>query len=385
MIKKFLKFSYGVLRQLATLIPVGNVILFEASYDYGGNAGTVYSYLKNHEYSKKYKLVWVSKNKSAFKKDGCCDVIPYLGHSIKNLYYENRAKYIFYDNMPPIAKLKKNVCSVYLTHGCPPLKNCRGKINAGRLSTAALCTSSNLIDLISEQYNIKKEKIFLSGLPRNDIFYSDKKTNEIKKITSSPYSKAVIWMPTFRKLSIPNSGTSRNDSDKEYFLGLPTIDNKAKLDTLNNLLKKQDTLLLIKFHFGAFTEEFSDLKYSNIVLMDQKELDCRNINLYSLLNETDALISDYSSVTFDYLNTGKPIGYIIDDMNEYKLGFAFDNITDYMPGELIRSYKELEGFISSLNENTDKYSNDRKKVLDAVNDFQNGNNAKHIAEMFIEK
>ena len=56
-----------------------------------------------------------------------------------------------------------------------------------------------------------------------------------------------------------------------------------------------------------------------------------------------------------------------------------------MPGELIRSYKELEGFISSLNENTDKYSNDRKKVLDAVNDFQNGNNAKHIAEMFIEK
>lgn len=119
--------------------------------------------------------------------------------------------------------------------------------------------------------------------------------------------------------------------------------------------------------------------------MDQKELDCRNINLYSLLNETDALISDYSSVTFDYLNTGKPIGYIIDDMNEYKLGFAFDNITDYMPGELIRSYKELEGFISSLNENTDKYSNDRKKVLDAVNDFQNGNNAKHIAEMFIEK
>ena len=70
MIKKFLKFIYGALRQLASLIPVGNVILFEASYDYGGNAGAVYSYLKNHEYSKKYKLVWVSKNKSAFKKDG---------------------------------------------------------------------------------------------------------------------------------------------------------------------------------------------------------------------------------------------------------------------------------------------------------------------------
>lgn len=46
MIKKFLKFIYGALRQLASLIPVGNVILFEASYDYGGNAGAVYSYLK---------------------------------------------------------------------------------------------------------------------------------------------------------------------------------------------------------------------------------------------------------------------------------------------------------------------------------------------------
>lgn len=385
MINKIFKLIYGILRKFASFIPVGNVILFEASYDYGGNSGTVYRYLKENNYNKKYKLVWASKNYSSFEKDGCCEVIPYLGHGIKNLYYENRAKYIFYDNMAPIAKLKKNVCSVYLTHGCPPLKNCKGKINAGRLSTAALCTSSNLIDLISEQYNIDKDKIFLSGMPRNDIFYSNKKTNEIKKITPTKYSKTVIWMPTFRKLSIPNNRIDRNDSDKEYFLGLPTIDNKSKLDALNSILKKQDTLLIIKFHFGALTDKFSNLKYSNIILMDQKELDNRNINLYSLLNETDALISDYSSVTFDYLNSGKPIGYIIDDINEYKLGFAFDNITDYMPGELIHSYNELEGFICSLNENTDKHLKNRKQILNFVNDFQNENNAKYVAEMFVEK
>ena len=383
MIKKTLKFLYGILRKLALLIPVGNTILFEASYDYGGNAGAVYRYLKENGYAKKYKLVWTTDNYHSFVKDGYCYVIPYLGHGIKNLYYENRAKYIFYDNRPPIAKLKKNVHSVYLTHGCPPLKNCREKINAGRMSTEALCPSRNLVELVSEQYNIDKERLFLSGLPRNDIFFSEPKTKEIKKLTSRQYKKTIIWMPTFRKFKSKEKDIDRNDSEKEYFLGLPTIENKCQLDNLNTTLKELNFLLIIKFHFGALTENFSDLKYSNIILADQEAIHSHNIELYSLLNETDALISDYSSVTFDYLIKNKPIGYIIDDINEYKLGFAFDKVTDYMAGELIHSYNELKEFIENLT-NDDKYTQKRKQILDFVNEFQNEDNAKRITEMFIK-
>ena len=54
-----------------------------------------------------------------------------------------------------------------------------------------------------------------------------------------------------------------------------------------------------------------------------------------MLGSSDALITDYSSVYFDYLLLDKPIGFTVDDMELYikDRGFIFNNPEEYMPGK----------------------------------------------------
>ena len=194
--KKLLHFGYQMLRKIFYFLPIRNIIIFESSDDYDGNAKSVYQYLVDHSYDKKYTLVWAAKNIKNIPNDGHCKKIKYMGHGIKNLYYENSAKYVFFDNMCPVTKVKKTCTRIYLTHACPILKNCKDNIHAGNCCDYALCTSSNIIKTISEQFNVDESKIFLNGLPRNDILFKNNK--EITKIIKNKSKKVILWMPTFR-------------------------------------------------------------------------------------------------------------------------------------------------------------------------------------------
>lgn len=97
----------------------------------------------------------------------------------------------------------------------------------------------------------------------------------------------------------------------------------------------------------------------------------------------DVLITDYSSVYFDYQLLDRPIGFAIDDVEEYRRnrGFVFDNILDYMPGEKIYSFDELKTFFDHLHKGQDDYSEKRKKVNDLVNHWQDAGNCERCKVM----
>jgi CDP-glycerol glycerophosphotransferase len=62
-----------------------------------------------------------------------------------------------------------------------------------------------------------------------------------------------------------------------------------------------------------------------------------------LLLAADALITDYSSVMFDYTVTGKPIYFLVPDLEHYRgelRGFYFD-LEGHAPGPLVRTQEEL--------------------------------------------
>ncbi|MEN6292486.1 MAG: CDP-glycerol glycerophosphotransferase family protein [Methanobacterium sp.] len=93
--------------------------------------------------------------------------------------------------------------------------------------------------------------------------------------------------------------------------------------------------------------------------------------LYNLLGESDALITDYSSVYIDYLLLDKPIGFMYDDLEEYRKarGFIFEPITDYMPGMKMSNLDQLIIFINNICVGIDNYKNDRNKVNLMFNKF----------------
>lgn len=352
------------------------MIVFESLNDFDCNSGALYNYIIENELNKKFKIIWLVKNKNnkIRKKVKNVKIMDYYHRPLLDRLYFRRAKYLIWDN-EPIEKLNQRQVSIYLTHGFPAIKNVKGLINIPESCDYFIMTSKNLENYAKEQFSIKNNTKFIyAGLPRNDLLFQQ--NNEITKVTSQKYNKVIIWMPTFRKSKFED----RNDTNKKLNLGIPLINSINEFKKLNSVLEENNDLLILKIHGG---QDQSILKVKNlsnikiITIEDEKNL---NINLYKLISNTDALLTDYSSIAFDYLLLDKPIGYIIDDINEYKLGFGFDNIFEMMPGNKIKTLDELLNFINDLNKGKDDYKKDRKKVLNYINEYQDDKNCERIIE-----
>ena len=98
---------------------------------------------------------------------------------------------------------------------------------------------------------------------------------------------------------------------------------------------------------------------------------------------SDALITDYSSVFYDYLLLDRPIAFTINDLNEYAdtRGFVFENPLQFMPGEKISTKHEFIRFLENVYQGDDRYQSKRKEINDFCNYYTDGNNCERILKM----
>ena len=82
------------------------------------------------------------------------------------------------------------------------------------------------------------------------------------------------------------------------------------------------------------------------------------MSIYELLHDTDALISDYSSVLIDYLLLNRPEGYLITELDEKKK-WVFDGYPEFLPGEHIESFEDICRFIQDTGSKKDEYAQAR--------------------------
>jgi len=174
--------------------------------------------------------------------------------------------------------------------------------------------------------NIFSAKKFLNfGYPRNDIFF--KKEDNLDYLLCDKFILKTIL----------------ENNDKKIVLYTPTHrENNNKLpldfDRLNDKLKQLDTLLIVKLHpfILEFYSKVEEENYSNIFFHNAYG------DIYPLLKYVDILISDYSSIVYDFLLLDKPIIFYIYDINEYiknvSLLFNFD---EYSPGVKVYTQEEL--------------------------------------------
>ena len=115
---------------------------------------------------------------------------------------------------------------------------------------------------------------------------------------------------------------------------------------------------------------------ANIRIINEQDLINLNIPVYGFVSCMDALITDYSSVCFDFLLTGKQIGFAIDDYCEYSnsVGYAFENPMDYMPGKVMMNVNDLFEFIDDVINDNDKYKAERENVKVLSNYYVDGKN-----------
>lgn len=195
----------------------------------------------------------------------------------------------------------------------------------GNNKTDIMNTQSNFeADIFSKCFGIPRNHFLKVGLPRNDELtsYSDNYRNVIRKKLGIPVEKkAILYCPTFREY----------EKDENYGVVLaPPID----LKKWENYLGKQ-YVLLFRAHYEV----------SNVMDINENRF-IKNVTDYVSLNElmiaSDILVSDYSSIFFDYSIMDKPMLHFTYDYDKYeeKRGMYFD-IRKYLYGasnedELIR-------------------------------------------------
>lgn len=375
-----------------------NLIVFESDGDFSDNSFALFSYLKKHEGSEKYKFVWLVNDPEKYKEmefgnTTCITKFP-RNIDIKRELVLSRCKWCFFDHNNPFERRKKrkgqNV--IFLDHGPAPFKLERKEVAALNLSqyydyqinSSSMCkTAYSKHPQLFGMWGAPKEKILLFGECRDDYFYQD--LHEVRekintKFNIQNFDKVFLWMPTFRQSMYSFlSENYLNDETK-----LPLIYTYSSLKSFNDFLKKYNILIILKVHHLQLRLPVFQKKYSNILFLRDSDLFSMNIQLSQFIPCSDALITDYSSVMADYILLNKPMVFTLDDYQEYKKsrGLYPDNILDYLPGPHVFNIKEFEQSLIDIKNEKDDFKKEREKVLPYFQKYKDGNTCKRVVDYF---
>lgn len=339
-----------------------DMILMESTNDFDGNAGALYEYMKVH--GSRHKFVWIikdEKNRKFLLDENDIALCP--RNSIEELkqyiLYRASAKWQIWDNHP-IRKVRNGQVNVYLQHFGMGYKQIANIFNSPPYVDYALNTNEKV-------YQYEKDallyapgtKMIFGELPRNDVLFS-RQWRELEKITDRRYDKTVMWAPTLRDSALYN----RVDSDISYPYGVSLLYTDDDMEKLNRFLEERDMLLLIKIHPRQKCNYISAL-YSNILYLDGKTV--KQVHAYKLLTQIDALVTDYSSIVFDYMLLDRPIAWVLEDMEHYKIPFLMNNPLDFMPGEKIYYLQDLLTFLEHVKNGEDLYQKERNRIATEYN------------------
>lgn len=362
--------------KLTANTPLQNTIVIESHNDFDSNGGAFYDYLIKNHYNDKYKIVWLLKNKKPDELPKNVTAFYLYKPSLKKQMTICTARYIL-TCQDVIGSVREGQISLYMTHGPLGLKSIKGKCNLPENLTYILMPSEYLLPIMCDQYGIEYSKIkaLILGYPMHDCLYTNER-GDLYKITSDKFRKVVLWMPTFRK----SIAFGREDSNAVEPLGIPIFNTLYEVQELNDFLKNNNSLLIIKIHPMQDLSTIKIHSFSNIKLLDEKSVKKLDVNNNRLMKDADALISDYSSAAYDYMHLDRPVGFTMDDAKEYKLGFIVDDPQELIGGQIIYNEHDFMNFIFDVLDNKDPYKEKRNEIFNKVYKFHNGDSCQRLAD-----
>ena len=372
------KFIYTKYYEKLSVIP--NTILLQ-SYDGSSISGNPYYILKELTCDSKYekfKIYVVSDHKNFNKnveflcsKDFNSRVEIVKIHTKRYCELLASCQYLI-NNSTFAPYFVKKEGQIYLNtwHGTP-LKHLGRKIydapneigNTQRnflMADYLLYPNDFTYEHMTEDYMIKKYykgKYVISGYPRNSIFFDIKKQKELKKQLELDQQKIIVYMPTWRGTLV------KKDNTKQYVYIM------HMLYELDNAFDN-NTIMFVKLHsLGNFKIPFDSFKH----IKPFPSI----LETYELLSIADCLITDYSSVFFDFANTGRKIilyGYDADEYMKTKgtyfpyndLPFTFVNNVNEILYEIQHLSKYRKYSLFNQKYNTYDSINATKQICDLI-------------------
>jgi len=363
------------------------LIMFESfsGKQYSCNPKAIYEYMC--QYHPEYHMYWSVDRKYVdyFDKEKLKIVERY---SIKWLFLLGFSKFwVINSRMPVTLPKPKHTRYLQTWHGTPLKKLAfdMGDVHMPNTTTDQYkqkfyVESRNWDYLLSPNpyssqifrraFRFEKE-LLETGYPRNDVFYQgdlQEKCTAIKKRLNIPDDKKVIlYAPTWRDNQFYKVG--------HYKFDLP-LDLKALQEQYGHRY-----IIILRMHY-LVAENFDLTTYQGFAFDFSQGEDINDLYLIS-----DLLITDYSSVFFDFAKLKRPIMFYTYDIEEYRdtlRGFYF-NIEAEAPGPLV---KDMAGVLQSL-EHFDRYGmflnykDKYQRFYDKYCCLENGTSTKQVVEQIL--
>ena len=375
---------------ISYLFPRTDKILVFGSYRGAFNDNTKYLFLYANEHITDRKVVWISTKQSTVKHIRSLGYEAYSVMSLKGLWYALRGKYWFVNSYSSDIAfcLAGRTKIVNLWHGVP-MKAIEFGITKGDLAKRyvqrdirdtffhpapfrrpdyMVSTTDFFDEVFSQSFRISKKQCIQTGCPRNmllnkplaevEAFIQRYESEATKQLVAhiQQYDTVLVYMPTWR------------DSQRECFA------NGFDLNALNTCAVKQNACVLMKPHANTIIDK--SIEYSNLIFLDG------NVDMYCILPYTHVLITDYSSILYDYiLMPDKHVILFHYDYEEYvnSREFIFD-IQDNIVGRKVYTFNELIRVISTNDYTMDTTA--RQKILDK---FWGETSGKNSCELIFKK
>ncbi len=270
-----------------------------------------------------------------------------LFHLIISIYHLSTSKMVFVDNyygFLSVTNFNPNVKCVQLWHAAGAIKkfgltdpSVKERHNSAKRRiqkvyqrhTHIAVGSEKMTSIFCQSFGVEDNAILRTGVPRTDFFFDESKKrlviDELKNTFPVIESKkAILYAPTFR--------------DGEFNLSNIQLDLKSMYDEL-----KDDYVVFLRLHpavnaklknsFPSFVYEVSDYYSVNHLLLI-----------------TDYLITDYSSIPFEFSLLGKPMIFFMYDLDDYKkergIWKEFEN---EIPGPIAKNTTDIISIIKENN------------------------------------
>ncbi len=365
--KDLLKIAAKPLNIVNRLVPKRRrLVLFYSNLGFRDNVKSMYDYLIDNGLNENLKIVCAVDDFEKYKDDAPKNV-RFISCG-KGLWSFLRCRTMFYSFGKYPIKPAKGQEVVNLWHGMP-LKSI-GNLEPGcenidyYFFTRTIATSPFFGEIMCRSFKCPKRAVMLVGQPRCDVLFKERPAPE----------RLILWLPTYR------SSERLGSRNTELGTALPVCETEEELRGLDRLLGKAGMKMIIKPH-PMQDSRGEEKGYDNIEIIEQEEFEERGLDIYTLMLRSCALITDYSSVYFDYLVLDRPIGFTAGDLSQYgsERGFTVDDPKAFMPGERIKSFSDLRNFITDISTETDNHAKERRRLNELVNSHQDGHAAERIA------
>ena len=293
---------------------------------------------------------------------------------LQSIYHLATARHIFVDNyygFLAVTNFKENVNVIQLWHAAgaikrfglkdPSIEN-RSKLAHDRFKKVyqkfdyVVIGSEKMGNIFRESFDLHPNQLLRTGIPRTDFFFDQHtiektKENLLDKFSQLGNKKVMMYAPTYRDHALKNQDLHLNIEQMYQEL-------------------KDEYILLLRLHPAVKFHPTYD--YSDFVI------DVSNYhNLSHLLTITDLLITDYSSIPFEFSLLNKPMIFYAYDLEAYAKQRGFwEDYEELVPGPVVKTTDDLLKTIRHHNFNL----NQVKEFAEQWNQYSRGYSSRQLVQ-----